>query len=396
MFAGAVREAVFSHPAVVRAITDKFVPVSLKLPVVLPSDTTESRFFREDIYTNRWAAQGLAVYEPATGCVRWLKLWDGVDRFLALLDRARNEAQDFMNVGRALLPPPPHAPGDRCPMSPPVPDGWLIADLIGRTTDDQGRPDGSPAAQFRYVSESFGVPRPVLDEIRGIVAAKPGSKVRLPATFTRLVAQHAYLGQTDLRPVDNPRRGRDEVTHMEMWLEAAGEPLGFRISGETDVSTTGEISEFNAAPFRTEVRLTWRGELVLAAGGGIERLALLGRGRTKIRWDGYADGKPMPREAALPAGSNVQIDSPVTFGLVMPGVGRVQDFGQGGPPRAIQTRMETLQAGVRKWQAAGKDLSPVAQVLKRFEPLLAQGEWDRAQAVLDEALLVVGGSSPTR
>lgn len=386
-----MREAVFSHPAVVRAITDSFVPVALKLPAILPSETMESRFFREKIYSNRWAAQGLAVYEPATGCVRWLQLWDGVDRFLSLLDRARNETGDFLNVGRALLPPPPHARGDRCPMSPPVPDGWLIADLLGRTTDEQGRADGLPTEQFRYVAESFGVPRTVLDEIRGIVAAKPGTKVRLPATFTRLVAQHAYLGQTDLRPVDNPRRGREEVTRMELWLEPADGPLAFRISGETDLSTIGEISELNAAPFRTEVRLTWRGELALAAGGGIERLTLLGRGRTKIRWDGYTDGKGMPREGALPSGSSFQIDSPVTFGLVIPGKGAVQDFGQGGPPRAIQTRMETLQAAVRKWQAAGKDLSPVANMLKRFEPLIMQGEWDRAQAVLDEALRVVEG-----
>ncbi len=45
-----------------------------------------------------------------------------------------------------------------------------------------------------------------------------------------------------------------------------------------------------------------------------------------------------------------------------------------------------MEAGVHRWQEQGRDPSPVARVMQEVEPLIRDGKWDEAEAVLDRAL----------
>lgn len=55
--------------------------------------------------------------------------------------------------------------------------------------------------------------------------------------------------------------------------------------------------------------------------------------------------------------------------------------------RRLRSKMETLQAGFRRWQAAGRDPAPIGRfVEERMPALLQANKLDEAEALLDEAL----------
>lgn len=57
------------------------------------------------------------------------------------------------------------------------------------------------------------------------------------------------------------------------------------------------------------------------------------------------------------------------------------------PQMRIRRKMETLQAGFRRWQSAGRDPSPIGRfVEERLPALLQANKLDEAEALLDEAL----------
>ena len=57
------------------------------------------------------------------------------------------------------------------------------------------------------------------------------------------------------------------------------------------------------------------------------------------------------------------------------------------PQMRIRRKMETLQAGFRRWQNAGGDPSAIAKTMEeKFKPLLEAGKLIEAEAELDRAL----------
>ena len=57
------------------------------------------------------------------------------------------------------------------------------------------------------------------------------------------------------------------------------------------------------------------------------------------------------------------------------------------PQIRIRRKMETLQAGFRRWQDAGRDPAPIGRLVEeRLPALLQANKLDEAEAVLDEAL----------
>lgn len=62
-------------------------------------------------------------------------------------------------------------------------------------------------------------------------------------------------------------------------------------------------------------------------------------------------------------------------------------FSQDLPQMRLRRKMETLQAGFRRWQLAGRDWTPIARfVEERLPQLMKAGRLHEAEAVLDEAL----------
>jgi hypothetical protein len=57
------------------------------------------------------------------------------------------------------------------------------------------------------------------------------------------------------------------------------------------------------------------------------------------------------------------------------------------PEMRIQRKMNTLQTGFRRWQAAGLDPAPIARFVEtRLPALLQANKLDEAEAILDEAI----------
>jgi Spy/CpxP family protein refolding chaperone len=59
------------------------------------------------------------------------------------------------------------------------------------------------------------------------------------------------------------------------------------------------------------------------------------------------------------------------------------------PPPVIIEKMQQLQAGMQRWHKDGRDGSAVVQIMQRFEPLIRGGQFEEAEAVLDEALALL-------
>lgn len=68
----------------------------------------------------------------------------------------------------------------------------------------------------------------------------------------------------------------------------------------------------------------------------------------------------------------------------------------GNMPAAIQGKMGKLQEGVQRWQEQGWDLAPLGKTVKKIEPLLRAGEFQEAEAILDDALKRLDEKRPTR
>jgi hypothetical protein len=59
--------------------------------------------------------------------------------------------------------------------------------------------------------------------------------------------------------------------------------------------------------------------------------------------------------------------------------------------RVLETKMQKVQEGVQRWQNEGRDPSPIAEIMKEFEPLMKKSKHKEAEAVLDRALKLLRG-----
>jgi hypothetical protein len=56
----------------------------------------------------------------------------------------------------------------------------------------------------------------------------------------------------------------------------------------------------------------------------------------------------------------------------------------------LEEKLQRVEAGVQAWSRAGRDPSSVIQVMRRFQPLMEQGRPREGEAILDEALRLLG------
>ena len=54
--------------------------------------------------------------------------------------------------------------------------------------------------------------------------------------------------------------------------------------------------------------------------------------------------------------------------------------------QALQFKGERIQAGFQRWQEEARDPSPLVQIMQQVEPLVRDGKFDEAEALLDRAL----------
>lgn len=76
-----------------------------------------------------------------------------------------------------------------------------------------------------------------------------------------------------------------------------------------------------------------------------------------------------------------------------------QDTGEAfgaNPLRALQEKMQRLQAGIQQWQQTGRNPSPIGQAMQKLQPLIGAGQFKEAEAVLDDALKLLAEEEKPR
>ncbi len=372
----------------IRAIRDEFIPVSVPLPLlILPGrNDPESRLF-QSVYEAREGAQGFGIATPGGKPLRWLPLLRNKEHFLEMLaeDRKRFAAEPDAPGPEPV--PLPHAPGEVCPLNPPLPDGTVLADLIARAVDPQGAPSADLATQRGYSAQTFAVPFPV----RAALATQMeklarAPRVPLPAEFVELLLRFGYLGVEDFRPYQNPLARQSEVRKAELFAVRTDAPGVFRIEGETDLAAVGASSKGNPVGFHTHMRLTWEGRLEME-GQDLRSLLLVGRGAARLMHEGSVEDPELNRKLGMPIGTpTIDFRSDVRLGIEAPGRGRWLDLsaGPGVPTGSIVRRLRGIQRRMARINGPTVDLRHVLEVMETVEPLIWQGERQKVEAVLQQ------------
>jgi len=338
VFAGAVRETVLSDPEVIRRVNADFVPVALKAALVnRPPEGEEGRLYRE-IARSRIAPQGICVANSAGKVLSWALTFDDQKSILDFLNHTRKRfretgdgtrevaAERYMKFpsrrlddraddGEILPVTDGHPAGMSCPATPPLPSGTLVARVIGRAIEPDGKPVAETVSQDRYVEDRLTVSVQLQQSIARALKDTGGRRVRLPDEFARLCTTHAYLGMLDVQPLSNPAGKKGDLRQCGFWAERlAGGPEStlWRIEGRSDVFTDKMA---NAGPGDLhEVRLTWDGFMEMD-GSRMTRLLLSAQGTERLKF-GSARGPSQNAAASLPAGRRIDLECAVRYGVI--------------------------------------------------------------------------------
>jgi hypothetical protein len=334
---------VFSNPQVIKRIQSDFIPVALKAALVNnPGDDIEGRLYRE-IGRSKLAPQGICIANSDGKALEWALTFDNDASVLAFLDRAVQRYHDlpdargpvnserFMRFPTQRMPdaadsgeaPPEadaHPQGTNCPATPGFPRGTLIARVIGRALDASGKPLADTTRQENYIEDRFEVPPDVQEAAAGALRAAGAAPVALPRPLSRLCMTYAYLGQLDVRLIDNPVGAPENVAQSNFQAQRISEGNGLtlmRIEGKSDVTT--ETNRRMGMTFRHRVKLSWQGYIELN-GRRITQLILSARGTERLVWgedhDLARSANPNNAVAFLPAGKPLDLAREVRFGIL--------------------------------------------------------------------------------
>lgn len=346
MFAGAAREAVFSHPEVIRRVQAAFIPVAIKAAHVhQPPAGVEGELYRE-IGRSKPALQGICVANSAGKVLDWVLMFDDEPSVLDFLDHAAQRYRQFPDAQRpvpaerfmrfpshqlpdvadttgALELAAEHAADDPCPGRLHVPRGTLVGRIVGRALDAQGRPLENTLRQEQYMEARFELSPAVQATLATALARAGQDRFDVPAAFAAALVGHAYLGQLDVNPLGLVPGSKNRSRQWQFWAQAVGEPTGgvqsVYIRGTSAVAGHQSALGFNTdgREWEHEVSLEWEGYLdVQLAERRLAGLIVLARGRERLRWD-HAHRKLSPASdvANLPAGRAIDLECGVVYGL---------------------------------------------------------------------------------
>ncbi len=355
MFAGAVREAVFSNPEVIRRVNADFIPVALKAALVNNPPKDEEGQLYGEIGRSKPAPQGICVANSAGKVLAWSLMFDDNGSVLAFLGHARKrftqypdakravtaerymkfpsmKLEDVEDGGKILAIPERHAEGKACPGQPGLPEGTVSARLFGRALDKSGKPVADTVRQENYVEDRFHVPVAMQEELGKSLTHAETDRFRLPDDLARLLVSHAYLGQLDVNPVGGVPGGKGALKQGAFWAQRirAGDSdsVQIRIKGQSEaagVSSDGQGRDGRL--WQHEVKLTWEGIIEMKK-NRVLRLLLLACGSEKIKWgNDRQELKARADVALLPGGHAIDLGCGVRYGII----------GEPVPPGQVET-----------------------------------------------------------
>jgi hypothetical protein len=351
VYAGAAREAVFANPEVIRRVNADFVPLALRAVSVNGADALkdeEEKWLYQRINRAKLAPQGLCVLDAKGQVLTWVQTFDDDRSVLDFLDLSRKRFQEKVSANESIVterylkfpsakvpdhqdktPLPTvlaegHPVGKRCPAPDgkgKVQPGALVARLVGRALDRQGKPLADTVRQEHYVEDQFSV-TPEMQKALTKTLAKAGTEpLRLPEDFSKLCATHAHLGHIDVRPclcmIKNQAENKGEWKRCAFWArksQAAEETTLWRLEGQSEVVSQVAVNGKGVH----DVKLAWEG-FIEAKGQRVTKLMLRARGKERLQF--VSDDHPLKRLKAdevafLPAGRPIDLNCGVRYGIL--------------------------------------------------------------------------------
>jgi hypothetical protein len=345
VFAGAVREAVFSNPEVIRRVNADFVPVALKAGLVNnPTDDEEGQLCRE-IGRSKVAPQGICVVNSAGKVLAWTVAFDDDKSVLAFLDHCltrfaqfpdahepvaaerygmfpSRKGADVADNGKAPVISDRHPEGKHCPGATRVRPGTVLARVFGRALDKDGMPLADTVRQEHYVEDRFHVPVAMQETLTMALADSGTERFRLADDLARLLVSHAFLGQLDVNPLaGTPGGGKGALKQCEFWArkveEGGNDPVRLRIEGESEAAGASNGGGSDGRLWEHEVKLAWEGIFEIKK-DRVSRLLLVARGSEKLKWGNknLSELKGRADVTVLMGGHAIDLSCPVRYGII--------------------------------------------------------------------------------
>ncbi len=306
-----------------------------------PPSGDEGALYRE-IGRSKPAPQGICVVNSAGKVLDWVLMFDDDGSALKFLDHTSKRfarypdakqhvaAERYMRYPSAKLDDVAdnevvspivarHAPGTNCPATPPLPQGTVVAQLIGRALGPDGKPLADILRQEHYVEDRFHVPVGIQRALAKALADAGTKRFPLAHDLARLLVSHAYLGQLDVNPVAAPG-GAGDLKQCEFWaqrVDAKGDKSSWaRIEGRSEAVGASRGEGNDGRLWRHQVKLVWEG-LIETRGRRITRLLVMARGSEKLSWgnafQAFQGGMDVAR---LPAGHPIDLATEVRYGII--------------------------------------------------------------------------------
>ena len=343
MCAGAVREAVFSNPEVIRRINADFVPVAMAMAAFQAWSADDEGKALRSIYRSKAQPQGTCVLNSGGQVLAWVIMYDKNKSVLDFLDHGLKRIRDHPDAKQAIMTeryfrfpsdklkemkdevkPQPiaerHADGKHCPGWVDLPRGTVVAKVIGRALDKDGKLSARLVNQEHLALDRFEVSPALQARLAKALADGDAGRIRLPDDFARLCMAHAFLGNKDAGPMSkiSVSAAVSDVKQCEFSAhKVEGSTSLWRVEGKTEVIGKGSRGDFG---FRNEVKLAWEGFIEMD-GKHLTRFLLAARGTEKFRYgsDGLRAAlatKAKDEVALLTAGRYIDMECGVRFGII--------------------------------------------------------------------------------
>jgi hypothetical protein len=331
------------------------VPLALRAVLVNGADFVkdqDEKWLFQRINRVKLAPQGICVLDTRGRVLTWVQMFDSNQGVLDFLDHSlkrfkestpsaeavvtqrylrysSEQAADFHDETKLPVIARGHPQGKTCPSKNAkgaIPRGAIVARLVGRALDEQGRPMTDIVNQEHYAEDQFTIPLQMQEVIADTLSLPETGRVRLPEAFGKLCATYAHLGHLDVRPVfgNGDHQNRGEWRQCEFWAEKAadvGASRGasatgatWRVRGESEIVSEVAINGKGVH----NVKLTWDGFLKIK-GKQMTSLLLSARGKEKLQFE--KDDHPLKKVKRdevvfLPGGRPIDMESGVRYGIL--------------------------------------------------------------------------------
>jgi hypothetical protein len=421
VFAGAVRETVLSNSKNISTINNDFVPVAIRAADLNnPGPNGEGELVRS-LGRSKIAPQGLCVLNSSGQALEWVIHFEGESAVASFLHHSlerfkQNQNGTQANATERYLKFPSQRLEDmqeeprsalasailqRTRSTAPASDEFVLQ-LTGRALDAKGSPLTDTLQQEHYVEHKIVIP-PEIEQALSRAAVGQERRFPLPDALSRLLIQHAYLGQLDLQPIVGNSHALRELKTCSLWAEQNGKER-LRIDGDSEVSVASAGRAGDGASFSNEVKLHWTG-FADFNGTNLTSLLLLSRGFEKVRWasPGATCSATTKDDAlnVLTAGHTFDMAANVVFGfegkvtktrsatVATAGLDAAKLSDSDNLPHRIQQKMSKLQSSMPAWIAIGGDQQTPAPSMHQIESLMQAERPDEAEHMLDSVLTMM-------